>query len=307
MNKMIKSNKEKMERISRKDINLLIGKKFKVLDKGFVMLVDYMGDDNSVVQAARTSYGNGTKRLRNEEGLIRYLLRNQHTTPFEMVELKFFAKMPLFVARQWVRHRTASINEYSGRYSEMLDDYYVPALKDIQAQSKSNKQGREEGILSYKLKSEFQKEVVKTTEEAYEIYRRYIDAGVAKELARIVLPVNVYTQWYWKANLHNVLHFLDLRMDPHAQLEIRKYADAMAGIVKKVVPITYKAFEDFMFNGITLSSKEQKALGSIMDGEDLYRACEGVGLMLRKDDGSRIKNGEGPEFLKKLENIRRRE
>lgn len=307
MSSATKSRESKMERVCKEDIDALIGKRFKVLNKGFIMLVDYMGDDSSIVQAARTSYGKGTEKLRSEEGLIRYLLRHQHTTPFEMVELKFFAKMPLFVARQWIRHRTASINEYSGRYSEMLSDYYIPTLKDIHTQSKSNRQGRENTGLSNNIKSEFKRDVIETSERSYALYKKYIDAGVAKELARIVLPVNFYTQWYWKANLHNILHFLNLRMDPHAQLETRKYADAMANIVKKVVPITYKAFEEFMLEGVSLSSKEQNALGSIMEGKKLYKSCEDAGLMLRKKDGSRIKNGEGPEFLVKYYNILMRE
>jgi len=296
---------EKFELITNADS--LKGKKFGVLDKGYVVLEDYMGNDEDIVNTARSTLEKKTKKTRTDEGLLRYLLRHQHTTPFEMVELKFFAKMPLFVARQWVRHRTASINEYSGRYSKMLTDYYVPALEDIQAQSRFNRQGREKGILSKDIQLNFQKDVIETSEKAYKLYEKYINAGVSKELDRIILPVNFYTQWTWKSNLYNTLHFLNLRMDPRAQLDIRKYANIMAGIVKVIVPITYKAFEDFTLNSMSLSSKEVRALGGIMNGKELYETCEDVGLLLRKDDGSLIKNGEGPEFLEKLEKIRRRE
>lgn len=291
--------------ISIADVDSLKGKKIKVLDKGFLMLKDYMGGDKDIVEAARNTIKE-TKNMRSDRGLIRYLFRHYHNTPFEMVELKFVAKMPIFVARQWVRHRTASINEYSGRYSKIFSDYYVPDLENIQGQSKSNRQGRENGILSRDVQLDFQQKVIEISENAYKWYEKYLDADVAKELARIILPINFYTQWYWKANLHNIFHFLDLRMDIHAELETREYANTMAGIVKILAPIAYEAFEDFTLNSISLSLKERIALGDIINGKELYKACEDVGLLLRKDDGSRIKGGEGPEFLDKLKGIVRR-
>ncbi len=300
---MVKTQDKTLEYKSNR-IKSLIGKEFPVLNKGFIMLVDYMGNDSSIVQAARTSYGKGTTKTRNDEKLIRYLLRHQHTTPFEMVEFKFLIKAPLFVARQWHRHRTASINEYSGRYSEMLSDYYIPNLKDIQAQSKSNRQGKEEGTLSSSTRLSFQNAVISVSDDAYATYTEYLNKGVAKELARMILPVNFYTQWYWKSNLHNTFHFLKLRMDPHAQQEIREYANTMADIVKIAVPTAYKAFEDFTLNNMSFSSKETEALKYIMNGTEIAEACKEAGINLRKTDGSPAKQGEGPEFLKKLEDIK---
>jgi len=294
-----------MERPEVQKANEIIGRQYKVLDHGFIALVDYMGDDSSIVQAARVSYGKGTKSVRSDEGLIRYLLRHEHTTPFEMVEFKFLVRMPIFVARQWVRHRTASINEYSGRYSILKDEFYIPDVSALQAQSMSNRQGREPGNLTISAREEAIKEIQDISEKAYGVYSKLINAGVARELARIVLPVNVYTEWYWKSNLHNIMHFLSLRTDQHAQWEIRQYAVKMAEIVKTVVPIAYSAFNDFVLSGIRFSAKEQHALSAIIEGIDIEKACEISGIKLRKDNGSLVKSGEGPEFIEKMEKMKK--
>lgn len=230
------------------------------LDKGFVRLVDFMGGDDAIVQAARVSYGKGTTKVSRDKGLIRYLLRHRHSTPFEMVELKFHAKMPIFVARQWVRHRTANINEYSLRYSEAREDFYIPEFKDIHFQSKFNKQGRDSAVVPKELKEKVVQYFHEISDRTFDIYRELNDAGIARELARSILPVNLYTEWYWKNDLHNTLHFLRLRMDSHAQYEIRVYADAIAEFVKQVAPIAYEAFEDYGLNGLYLSNLENSVL-----------------------------------------------
>jgi len=228
----------------------------RCLDKGFIRLVDSMGGDEAIVQAARVSYGKGTTRLSQDLGLIRYLMRHRHTTPFEMVELKFHCKMPIFVARQWVRHRTANINEYSLRYSEARDDFYIPDPENIQYQSVLNKQGRS-GEIPPELKTKVIQAFEKISRESFELYAELNAAGIARELARAILPVNIYTEWYWKNDLHNILHFLHLRMDSHAQYEIRVYAEAMATIVKKIAPMAYEAFQDYMVKGLRFSQIEQ--------------------------------------------------
>ncbi len=229
------------------------------LDRGFIRLVDSMGNDDAIVQAARVSYGKGTRKMSQDRGLIRYLMRHRHTTPFEMVEFKFHAKMPIFVARQWVRHRTANINEYSLRYSEARDEFYIPDEEHILFQSKLNKQGRS-GEVPADLKKKVQDYFRDISDKSYTIYSELNDAGIARELARAVLPVNLYTEWYWKNDLHNILHFLSLRLDPHAQYEIRIYAEAMAEIVKKIAPFAYEAFQDYVVGGMRFSSIEQARL-----------------------------------------------
>ena len=227
------------------------------LDKGFVRLVDSMGGDGAIVQAARVSYGKGTREISEDRGLIRYLMRHRHSTPFEMVELKFHAKMPIFVARQWVRHRTANINEYSLRYSEARDEFYIPDQESIRYQSKMNKQGRElvdvPGDLKEKVISFFHE----ISERAFSVYSELNEAGITRELARAILPVNLYTEWYWKNDLRNIFHFLQLRSHSSAQYEIRVYADAIATIVKRVAPLAYEAFEDYMVRGMRFSNHEQ--------------------------------------------------
>lgn len=231
----------------------------KCLDKGFVRLVDSMGGDNAIVQSARVSYGKGTSKVSQDRGLIRYLMRHRHTTPFEMVEFKFHCKMPIFVARQWVRHRTANINEYSLRYSEARDEFYIPDPEQIEHQSALNKQGRA-GEASNELKNKVIQYFKEISDRSFEIYSELNREGVARELARAILPVNLYTEWYWKNDLHNLLHFVGLRSDSHAQFEIRVFSDAMASYIKKVAPHAWEAYQDYAVNGMRFSGIEQKIL-----------------------------------------------
>lgn len=247
----------------------LIGKEFKCLDKGFVRLIDVMGDDSSIVQSARVSYGAGTKTYREDRTLIRYLMRHQHTSPFEMVEFKFHVKLPIFVARQWIRHRTANVNEYSGRYSEMPDEFYIPDIDSIRTQSSINRQGRSDD----KIPEENAKEIIngmnQIQTQCYTEYKKLLEQNVARELSRINLPLSTYTQWYWKIDLHNLMRFLKLRLDKTAQYEIQQYAKIIAEIVKQIVPITYEAFEDYVLDAISLSRQEQLALKEIINGKTL--------------------------------------
>ncbi len=281
----------------------LIGKKHYALNgSGCVVLVDYMGDDSSVVQAARVSYGAGTKKIHEDSGLLRYLMRHRHTTPFEMVEFKFLIELPIFVARQWIRHRTANVNEYSLRYSLAEEKFYVPEEDALLAQSKTNRQGRG-GKLPDNVVKSFREDLKKHSEESFRLYKKYVDEDVARELARLFLPVNFSTKWYWKIDAHNLFHFLSLRIDPHAQYEIRQIAQVMADIVKQVVPIAYQAFEDFTLDSVRFSRKEKAALKEIFAGKAIEKACSEAGLKLFKEDGTQIKNGEGAEFVAKLEGI----
>ena len=231
----------------------------KCLDKGFVRLVDSMGGDDAIVQAARVSYGQGTSKVSQDRGLIRYLMRHRHTTPFEMVEFKFHCKMPIFVARQWVRHRTANINEYSLRYSEARDEFYFPDPEHIQFQSALNKQGRS-GEVPLELKQKVLDYFKEISERSFTMYQELNEAGIARELARSLLPVNIYTEWYWKNDLHNLLHFIGLRADSHAQYEIRVYSDAMAESVKAVAPFAWEAYQDYVVRGMRFSRIEQNLL-----------------------------------------------
>ena len=235
-----------------------------VLDHGFVRLVDTMGDDSAIVQAARVSYQKGTKTVQDDEGLIRYLMRNWHTTPFEMCEIALHVKAPIFIARQWLRHRTASPNEMSGRYSVMPSECYVPSADQIRPQSKSNKQGRGDGEIRgsmHKERAAFELEAV----AAHDEYQRRLDTGMARELARINLPLSQYTEFYWKIDLHNLFHFLRLRLHPHAQYEIRVYAEAIADIVRPWVPMAWRAFEDYRLKSISLSRAEKNILATCID------------------------------------------
>ena len=231
----------------------------KCLDKGFVRLVDSMGGDDAIVQSARVSYGQGTSKVSQDRGLIRYLMRHRHTTPFEMVEFKFHCKMPIFVARQWVRHRTANINEYSLRYSEARDEFYFPDPEHIQFQSALNKQGRS-GEVPPELKQKVLDYFKENSESSFAMYQELNEAGVARELVRSLLPVNLYTEWYWKNDLHNLLHFIGLRSDSHAQYEIRVFSDAMAESVKKVAPFAWEAYQDYVVHGMRFSLIEQSLL-----------------------------------------------
>ena len=231
----------------------------KCLDKGFVRLVDSMGGDDAIVQAARVSYGQGTSKMSQDRGLIRYLMRHRHTTPFEMVEFKFHCKMPIFVARQWVRHRTANINEYSLRYSEARDEFYYPEPENIQFQSSLNKQGRS-GEVPPELKQKVLDYFHENSERSFALYQELNKAGVARELARSLLPVNIYTEWYWKNDLHNLLHFIGLRSDSHAQYEIRVFSDAMAHYVKEKAPFAWEAYQDYVVHGMRFSKIEKGLL-----------------------------------------------
>ncbi len=241
-------------------MNEIVGKEFKCLDKGFVRLVDLMGSDESIVQAARVSYGKGTKTVSEDRNLIRYLMRHRHTSPFEMVEYKFHIKLPIFVARQWIRHRTANVNEYSGRYSIMPDEFYIPSKEDVRTQSKTNKQGRSEEPIPEEIAKEFLEDLQETQELLYQKYNDYLTKGIAREISRINLPLSTYTEWYWKIDLHNLLHFLELRLHPTAQFEIREYAKIIAQIVQATCPMAYEAFQDYRLNAITFSAPEIKIL-----------------------------------------------
>lgn len=239
---------------------------FPVLDHGFVSLVDWMGDDESIESAARVSYGAGTRSVRKTRGLIRYLMRHRHTTPFEMVELKFHCAMPLFVARQWIRHRTANVNEYSGRYSVMPEAFYVPEESRYGAQSKTNRQGTDQDARLDMPYKDFKYFIESASAESFREYKTYLGHDVARELARINLPLNMFTEWYWKVDLHNLFHFLGLRMDPHAQWEIRQYANIMAGLTATVAPLAFEAFLDYSLSSYRLSSAELSALRDICEG-----------------------------------------
>jgi thymidylate synthase (FAD) len=254
-----------MPHAQNQQADALLDKEFGVLDRGFVRLVDYMGGDDAIVQAARVSYGEGTKKLQEDRGLIRYLMRHRHTTPFEMVEFKFHVKLPIFVARQWIRHRSANVNEYSGRYSVMKEEFYLPPPEEVQKQSKSNKQGRS-GDLPEELRAKFLEYLQTSQRESYGKYAEFIQSGVARELARITLPLSLYTEWYWKIDLHNLFHFLKLRMDLHAQKEIRDYAVVMGEIVKAVTPLAYEAFEDYSLNALSFTGPELKIMKQQLAG-----------------------------------------
>jgi len=239
----------------------------KVLDHGFVSLIDTMGDDDAVVQAARVSYGKGTKAVNTDRNLIRYLLRHKHTTPFEMCEVKFHIKLPIFVMRQLIRHRTAQVNEYSGRYSVMSDDFYVPELDDIKKQSTTNKQGREEGQFSKQAKERTQNFMETVHNQAHDTYHRFLKEDMARETARAVLPVSNYTEAYWKCNMKNFLHMIHLRADPHAQWEIQEYAKTMYDLVKPKFPIICEAWEDYARDAITFSGPEMKFIKDFIIGD----------------------------------------
>lgn len=240
-----------------------------VLDHGFVRVIDYMGDDSAIVQAARVSYGQGTKKARDDRGLIRYLMRHWHSTPFEMCEIKLHVKLPIFVARQWIRHRTANVNEYSARYSVLDKEFYMPQPEHILAQSSNNKQGRG-AALTLEQRQSVLEMLNQDTDRCYAHYEEMIhNIGVARELARTTLPVNAYTQWYWKTDLHNLFHFLHLRADPHAQYEIRVYADVIAKIVQKWMPDAFEAFEDYRMNAINLSAQAWHVIKKKLAGIDM--------------------------------------
>jgi thymidylate synthase (FAD) len=246
----------------------ILGRYYPVLDHGFVALVDYMGSDDSIERAARVSYGYGTRRSSQTRGLVRYLRRHRHTTPSEMVELKFHCAMPMFVARQWIRHRTANVNEYSGRYSLMPLVFYTPSPQDFALQSPQNNQGRAGEAADPVLYREAVARWERLREESMQAYGWLVGADVAREIARIDLPLSTYTQWYWKIDLHNLLHFLSLRADPHAQYEIRAYAEAIAGMVRRVAPLSFEAWLDYDIGGAHLSRGELAVLRELLVVEE---------------------------------------
>ena len=248
------------------EADAILDKEFPVLNKGFVRLVDYMGGDERIVAAARVSYGKGTKSYREDAGLIDYLLRNKHTSPFEQVSLTFHIKMPLFVARQWVRHRTARLNEISGRYSVMKDDFYLPALEDVSPQSTDNKQGRLDTAFPKAEAAAIIGELESGQKAAYGEYTRLLDKNLAREIARVNLPLSLYTEIYWNIDLHNLFHFLQLRLHHHAQKEIRVYAEVILDIVKKVAPAASASFEKHVMHGVEFSNAELDELKSRLSG-----------------------------------------
>ncbi|MEY8118200.1 FAD-dependent thymidylate synthase [Falsihalocynthiibacter sp. BN13B15] len=251
----------------------------EVLDHGFVRVVDYMGDDAAICQAARVSYGKGTKSVQNDKGLIRYLMRHWHSTPFEMCEVKLHVKLPVFVARQWIRHRTANVNEYSARYSILDREFYIPAPEHLAAQSVINNQGRGETLTGDEAARVL--EILKSdANRAYDNYEAMMSdegqQGLARELARMNLPSNIYTQWYWKVDLHNLFHFLRLRADSHAQYEIRVYADAIAKVVADWVPAAFGAFEDYRMGGANLSAQALDVIRRRLKGEEVTQETSGM-------------------------------
>jgi len=259
-----------------------------VLDHGFIRVIDYMGDDSAVVQAARVSYGKGTRKISEDRGLINYLLRHRHTTPFEMCEIKYHVKLPIFVARQWIRHRTANVNEYSARYSILDREFYLPAPDQLATQSASNRQGRGElleGAEAARVLDLLREDALRVYEHYEEMLNERSDAtridpdrsGLARELARMNLTLGFYTQWYWKTDLHNLLHFLALRADPHAQFEIRVYAEAMLDTVQRWVPLVYDAFTEHVLGGVHLSASAWKVIRRMLDGEVVNEEQSGLG------------------------------
>ena len=272
------NQENKTKRVTAPELEQILYEAIPILDHGFIRVIDYMGDDTSIVQAARVSYGKGTKKVSTDSGLIKYLMRHWHSTPFEMCEIKYHVKLPIFIARQWIRHRTANVNEYSARYSILDKEFYLPTSENLAAQSQSNRQGRGEVIEGEQAKQvlDLLKNDAERTYKNYEemLNQRFdgstIDEnkkGLARELARMNLTLNTYTQWYWKTDLLNLMNFLRLRADSHAQYEIRAYADAMLDTVRKWVPITYEAFMDYRVGGTEVSSKGKKVIQKLISGE----------------------------------------
>ncbi len=283
-----------MAHVTNPQAEEILDKEYTCLNAGFVRLIDYMGGDESIVQSARVSYGKGTKTVNEDRGLIRYLMRHMHTTPFEMVELKFHVKLPIFVARQWIRHRTANVNEYSGRYSVMKDEFYVPEHQAIHFQSLRNKQGRREEDVPPELRQKVLAILTSSQEKLYDEYEQMLESDIARELARINLPLSLYTEWYWKIDLHNLFHFLRLRIDPHAQYEIRVYGEAMAEITKRVAPMAWEAFEDYMLKSEKFSRLELAVIAE-------YLTTDGITIEYLEARG--FGKREVEEFLEKLKKL----
>ena len=274
-----RSTRQETRRVVSEGMEAHLYTAYPVLDHGFIRVIDYMGDDAAICQAARVSYGRGTKSVTNDEGLIRYLMRHWHSTPFEMCEIKLHVKLPVFVARQWIRHRTANVNEYSARYSILDREFYIPAPEHLAAQSVVNNQGRGEALTGDEAQRVL--EYLKAdSARAYDHYEEMIgqegQQGLARELARMNLPANIYTQWYWKVDLHNLLHFLRLRADAHAQYEIRVYAEEMCKVVADWVPFAFRAFEDYRMGGATLSAKALDCVRRMLKGEEVTQETSGM-------------------------------
>ena len=276
------------KRVTSPELEKILYNAIPVLDHGFVRVVDYMGDDSSIVQAARVSYGKGTKKVSTDEGLIKYLMRHWHSTPFEMCEIKYHVKLPIFIARQWIRHRTANVNEYSARYSILDKEFYVPEKEHLSAQSKINRQGRGD-LITGDQADEVLKILKEDATRTYSNYEKMLNekfdgtiidekkSGLARELARMNLTLSSYTQWYWKTDLLNLLNFLFLRADIHAQYEIRVYAEAMLETVKKWVPITHSAFLDYRVGAAHVSAKSLKIIKSMLSGKEVKYEDSGLG------------------------------
>jgi thymidylate synthase (FAD) len=286
--KNLQEQKFTTKRATVEQLEEILYEPIKVLDHGFIRVIDYMGDDSAIVQAARVSYGKGTKMLSQDKGLINYLMRHYHTTPFEMCEIKLHVKLPIFIARQWIRHRTANVNEYSARYSILDKEFYLPDPQNIEIQSQSNKQGRE-GTLD---PSQAQRVLDIIKDDSLRCYDNYMELmnlnektgeindpnkeGIARELARMNLTLNYYTQWYWKIDLNNLLHFLRLRADSHAQYEIREYSNVILDIVSKWVPLTYDAFINYRKDSINLSKTAVETIKRMLKGEKLSQESSGM-------------------------------
>tara|TARA_A100001011_G_scaffold7273_1_gene8363 strand:- start:75 stop:1022 length:948 start_codon:yes stop_codon:yes gene_type:complete len=278
--KELQSQEFKTKRVTAPKLEKVLFEAIPVLDHGFIRVIDYMGDDTSIVQAARVSYGKGTKKVSTDSGLIKYLMRHWHSTPFEMCEIKYHIKLPIFIARQWIRHRTANVNEYSARYSILDKEFYLPSPEHLAAQSKNNRQGRG-NIIEGEQANKVLNLLKKDAEQTYDNYEMMLNerydgsvidekkTGLARELARMNLTLNTYTQWYWKTDLLNLMNFLRLRVDPHAQYEIRAYADVMLDNLKKWVPITYEAFIDYRVGGTEVSAKGKIVIQKLIKGENI--------------------------------------
>lgn len=264
------------KRVTVKEIDEILYEEHKVLNHGFIRVVDYMGSDSAIVQAARVSYGKGTKHISQDEALIKYLMRHHHTTPFEMCEIKFHVKLPIFVARQWIRHRTANVNEYSARYSILDNEFYIPKPEQVAKQSDNNKQGSGEAFNSHTSK-EIIDSLTNDSNLVYSHYEKFIGQGLAREIARTNLMLNYYTQFYWKIDLHNLLHFLKLRADKHAQYEMRVYAEVMLDIIKKWVPMAYGAFVEYCLESVCISKTGLEVVRKLIKGENVTRGESGIG------------------------------
>ena len=281
------NQKNTTKRVTSPELEKILYEAVPVLDHGFVRVVDYMGDDSSIVQAARVSYGKGTKKVSTDAGLIKYLMRHWHSTPFEMCEIKYHVKLPIFIARQWIRHRTANVNEYSARYSILDKEFYLPAPENLATQSQNNRQGRGD-VLEGEQAKQVLEILKKDAEQTYNNYETMLNErydgtvieenriGLARELARMNLTLNTYTQWYWKTDLLNLMNFLRLRADDHAQYEIRAYADSMLDTLKKWVPITYEAFMDYRVGGTEISAKGKTVIQKLIKGESVSMEKSGL-------------------------------